>query len=184
MRQSFAVALCFTVLILLPNVCHAQVAAYFTYSPTDFLLTGNASISAGGIANGGTLGVSFEHLHEGRFVTAVDLKNTFASKTHARGDAAAVDYRIAFVPHRVPLKPFIELGLGVVTVHDPNAVPYRPTPSITDAVLDLALGLDIRLNHSFDLRIADQGDAPFRSNASSGSVGASILDLGVVCNFR
>jgi hypothetical protein len=140
MRHTLFVAFFASIFWLLPISSNAQVAAYITYSPTNFELYNignNSSYINNGVVNGGSAGVTFDHLHEGRFVTAVDLRGSFQTKTHIRGATGAIDYRVAFVPTRVPLKPFIQLGLGFVTVHDPNNPVYLTTPSTTRAFSQL-----------------------------------------------
>ena len=185
MRCPFALLL--ALIVCVPAAAHAQVAAYLTYSPVEFDYfngSGSTPVSNSGIVQGVGGGVTIDHLHEGRFHTAVDLRASFNSKTYYRGGTGAADYRIAFIPKRVALRPFVQLGVGFVTAHDPSSN-YLKGPSTTDAVLDLAFGLDIRLTPRVDLRLLEIGGAaPFRRGTnSSPTIGAGVISTGAVYHF-
>jgi hypothetical protein len=88
--------------------------------------------------------------------------------------------RIGFVPTKVRLRPYFEIGGGVVTaVANPGFDPTR----ITNGALLILGGLDIRITDKIDFRAIDYGGAVGTSSSGPAS-GVAFFDSGFVYHFR
>jgi hypothetical protein len=76
---------------------------------------------------------------------------------------------------RVPLRPYLEIGGGVVSA---VILTGGPTQRDTNGALELLGGLDIRLTDSVDLRAIEYGAA------AGPTTGVAFLDAGLVYHFR
>jgi hypothetical protein len=102
------------------------------------------------------------------------------------GTFAAAALRIGFVPERVVLRPYFQLGAGVVSstfttrqITGPVTQGLTPQPTrFTSGAVEFAAGLDVRLSRSFDLRALEFG--ALGPTNSTGSAGSAWLDTGVV----
>jgi len=102
---------------------------------------------------------------------------------------AAAALRIGFVPERVVLRPYFQLGGGVVTsTFNINEITGPATQGLsqhstrfTSGGVEFAGGLDIRLNRSFDLRAVELGAVAGGSNQD---VGSAFLDAGIVYHLH
>ena len=96
------------------------------------------------------------------------------------GTAAGVALRIGFVPHHVRLRPYFEIGGGIVTsVSNPGFDPQRST----NGAATFLGGLDVRLTDSVDIRAVELGATAGSSNTSTDS-SVAFLDAGVVYHFH
>jgi hypothetical protein len=85
---------------------------------------------------------------------------------------------VGFVPTRIRLRPYFEIGGGVVSaVINPGVTPQR----VTNGAAEFLGGLDIRLTDSVDLRAVEYGAAAGASNNGRTS-GLAFLDAGFVYN--
>jgi hypothetical protein len=93
---------------------------------------------------------------------------------------ADVALRIGFVPTQIRLRPYFEIGGGMVSaVSNPGFDPQR----ITNGAAEFLGGLDIRLTDSVDLRAVEYGAAAGHSNNGASS-GVAFLDAGFVYHFH
>ncbi len=126
---------------------------------------------------GGLIGGGFYNfpIHS-RLTAGVDIRGSFGigSGGGALGTAAL---RIGFVPERVALRPYFQLGGGVATTTFHNGQFARHT----SGGLELAGGLDIRLNDSFDLRAVELGAVAGGTNQS---VESAFIDGGIVYHLH
>jgi hypothetical protein len=143
---------------------------------------------SGGIGGG----VFYNFPIESRLTAGIDVRGSDSFGTHG-GDAFSVSLRFGFVPHEVRLRPYFQIGGGVVSA------PYTEVTAVcsfscnittsskraTNGAALVAFGLDIRLTRSFDLRAIEYGAeaGPTGTNTSPTS-GFAFLSSGVVYHFR
>ncbi len=88
--------------------------------------------------------------------------------------------RIGFVPTRVRLRPYFELGGGVVSARLKNG---QSIEYVTNGAAELIFGLDVRLTDSIDLRAIDYGAAAGGTNYGTTSA-VEFLGAGFVYHFH
>ena len=97
------------------------------------------------------------------------------------GTTADAALRVGFVPTHIRLRPYFEIGGGVVSsVISPGYAPQR----ITNGAAEFLGGLDIRLTDSVDLRAVEWGAAAGVSNNNNTTSGVGFLDAGFVYHFH
>ena len=125
---------------------------------------------------------------ESRFTAGIDVRGS-VSPCARGGGMGAVSARFAFVPEHVILRPYVEIGGGVVhakttsesyyIAQNGTAVPIGPA---TTGAIMLAFGLDVRVTRSLDLRAIELAAAAGGSESSSEAATAS-LGSGLVYHF-
>lgn len=91
--------------------------------------------------------------------------------------------RVGFVPHVFPLRPYFQLGAGVVHTSYPYYTPQAVTQrGITSGAAQVAFGLDIRVAEHIDLRAPELlgqagGNSGLRANVAT-------LQFGVVYHLH
>ena len=180
--------LALTFAFLLTLSARAQVSAYGAVALTDYSLFNN-NVSAAKSDTGGIIGGVFYNfpIHS-RLTAGIDARGSYGFGDRG-GTAAAVALRIGFVPERVVLRPYFQLGGGVVsstfrigqlTGPVTEGLTTQPT-RFTSGGIEFAAGLDIRLSKSFDLRAFELG--AIAPTSSTGAAGSAWLDAGVVYHF-
>jgi hypothetical protein len=179
--------LAFTFVFLLTLTARAQVSAYGSVALTNYTLFNNNS-SAAKSDTGGLIGGAFYNfpIHS-RLTAGIDARGSYGFGDRG-GASAAVALRIGFVPERVALRPYFQLGGGLVSSTFTNgqitgpAIQGLTTQStrFNSGGVEFAAGLDVRLNHSFDLRAFELGAIAPTSSIGAGS---AWLDAGVVYHF-
>jgi hypothetical protein len=176
-------ALTFTLLLTL--TARAQMSAYGSAALTDYVFFNNHD-SAAKSDTGGIIGGAFYNfpIHS-RLTAGIDARGSYSLGDRG-GAFAAAALRIGFVPERVALRPYFQIGGGLVsstfsvqqlTGSVVQGLTIQPT-RFTSGGVEFAVGLDLRLSHSFDLRALEWGAiAPANS---TGSIGSGWLTTGVV----
>jgi hypothetical protein len=110
------------------------------------------------------------------------------------GAAFSASLRIGFVPHKVRLRPYFQIGGGVVSgsyeeVTVTCGIVCTNTPitnkRATNGAALVAFGLDIRLTRSFDLRALEYGaEAGPSGTTTHYASGFGFLSSGVVYHFH
>ena len=188
-------ALIIVVCLLRASTVQAQLSAYVTpmFTGWGYSTSGsnNLVLSKGSGGLGG--GLFYDFPIQSRLTVGIDLRGSDSFGTNG-GDAFSAAFRFAFVPHKVRLRPFIQIGGGVV-----SAAPYTqytetcsPTCTLTTAskratngaaIIDF--GLDIRLTHSFDLRAFDYGaEAGGNGTDTDPASGFAFFSTGVVYHLH
>ena len=172
---SFGIAL----LTLLGSTAEAQVSAYcmvglsrygFSYQGGSYFKDDTASFGGGAFYN--------FPIHS-RLTAGIDGRVLYGPASYG-GTTADVALRVGFVPMRNRLRPYFEIGGGMVSsVSNPGFAPQR----ITNGAAEFLGGLDIRLTDSFDLRAVEYGAAAGASNNGTTS-GVGFLDAGFVYHFH
>jgi hypothetical protein len=187
-RRVLTSFLTLTIAFLLTLTARAQVSAYGSIALTNYIFVNN-NTSAAKSDTAGIIGGAFYNfpIHS-RLTAGIDARGSYGFGDRG-GASAAAALRIGFVPERVPLRPYFQLGAGFVSstftfqqLTGP-AIQGLTTQStrFTSGGVEFAAGLDVRLNHSFDLRAFELGAiAPASSN---GAAGSAWLDAGVVYHF-
>jgi hypothetical protein len=186
-------------LILLPSLLFllfsaksvkAQASVYGTVALTDFGFTNYSSTTFKNDTAGFVAGMFYNFPIESRFTAGIDTRISQGFGTGG-GTSVTAAFRAGFVPKRVVLRPYFQLGGGVVTsTRYPAGVivllppgTFQPTRH-TNGALQLAFGLDVRLTDSIDLRAAELGAAAGGGAGSSTGVGTAYLDAGIVYHFH
>jgi hypothetical protein len=171
--------LAFTFAFLLTLTAWAQVSVYGSAALTDYIFVNN-NTSTTKSDTGGIIGGAFYNfpIHS-RLTAGIDVRGSYGFGDRG-GAFAAAALRIGFVPEHVPLRPYFQLGGGIVN----STFTFRPIaePSrFTSGGVEFAAGLDVRLNHSIDLRAFELG--AIAPTNSTGAAGSAWLDAGVVYHF-
>jgi hypothetical protein len=164
---------------LLP-VAEAQVSAYgmvayssygFSYQNQGYSFD-NDTASIGG-------GAFYNFPIHSRLTAGIDGRVLYgpASRGGTTADAAL---RIGFVPTKVPLRPYFEIGGGVVSA---LSYPSVAAQRVTNGAGEFLSGLDIRLTDSVDFRGIEYGVA-VGSSGNGRAAGVAFLDSGIVYHFR
>jgi hypothetical protein len=123
-----------------------------------------------GDTGGFTGGAFYNFKTSSRLTAGIDGRLSYAPGNKG-GNAELGALRISFIPRSNPLRPYLQIGGGVVSE---TGNPYRRTTG----ALEILGGLDIRLTKNFDLRAVDYG-------AAAGSrFGYAFLNAGIVYHFQ
>jgi hypothetical protein len=118
---------------------------------------------------------------QSRLTAGIDVRGSVSPYTTG-GDKAAVSARFGFVPMRNPFRPYLQIGGGVIQARLPAFSNIVQAQTVTTAALDLALGLDIRLTHSVDLRLFELESGA--GSKGSTRAGSASLSAGFVYHFH
>lgn len=169
---------CFVVIAVLfllfsGRAARAQAAVYGEIGVTNY----GYSVHGGGLTVssdrlGGTLGGFYNFPIQSRLTAGIDGHVGFGLHTNTgmKGFAAA---RFGFVPLRNPLRPYLEIGGGVVSAH-------LPSGSITTGALELGFGLDVRVTPRLDWRAIELESA---AGGGTRNAGSASLSSGLVYHF-
>jgi len=167
-------------LILPTSSAQAQVSAYcmaaltsygFSYQNNSY----NFPVDAASLVGG----AFYNFPIRSRLTAGIDGRVLYGPGSYG-GTTATGALRIGFVPTRVRLRPYFELGGGVISARLKTG---GPTEYVTNGGAELIFGLDVRLTDSIDLRAIDYGAAvgPTNNGTTSGVV---FLGAGFVYHFR
>jgi hypothetical protein len=171
----------------LPRAAKAQTSVYgaATLTGYGFTTSNNSAISFNSDSGGLTLGAFYNFPIQSRLTAGIDgrLEKSFA---HKGGFNTTVALRIGFVPKKVRLRPYFQLGGGVAhssydsfNIANPNA---PNSNGVTSGVFQFLIGLDVRLTHSFDWRALEYGaDAPVSGGIQTG---LGFIDTGLVYHLH
>jgi hypothetical protein len=173
--------LCLLALFLPTRIAQAQVSAYGAAAVTNYCISDpvtNCKSDGGGFIGG----AFYNFPLQSRLTAGVDARGSYSFGDRG-GTLATASLRIGFVPHHVPLRPYFQLGGGIVSsqfliVQTPS--PTFQTTRHTNGALVILAGLDIRLTDTLDLRAIEIGAA----SGSTGSAGSAFVDAGLVYHFR
>ncbi|MDQ2834983.1 MAG: hypothetical protein M3Y50_14835 [Acidobacteriota bacterium] len=162
----------------------AQTSVYGSIALVDYVFQNNGSSASKGNTGGLIGGMFYNFPIQSRLTAGVDVRGSYGFNSLG-GALATAALRIGFVPHRVVLRPYFMLGGGVVTstfsgrnITGPAEQGLTAEPKrFTSGAAEFAVGLDIRLNPSFDLRAVELGAA---AGGTDQSVGSAFLDAGLV----
>lgn len=126
------------------------------------------------------LGAFYRFPIQSRLSAGIDAR-FYDTPSSFGGNKGFVSARFGFVPHRNPLRPYLQIGGGYIHTRIPGfAAPFSPK-AITVPALDFAFGLDVRLNSSFDWRPVElEGGAGVKGPNTAGSAS---LSTGLVYHF-
>ncbi len=162
----------------------AQLAVYgtvmltnygYSYNSNDFLYYKDSAGFGGG--------ATYLFESQSRLKAGLDFRAA-GSPGERGGENGAASLRIAFVPRQNRLRPYFQLGGGFVSTTYPvysnaqgNPIP-RQVQRISGPVAAFAVGLDIRVNSSFDIRL------PELASDASGKVASASFGAGVVYHLH
>ena len=187
-RNIVKLVLLSSALLVAPNAIQAQASVYLSPALTGFATGTGSNLnfinrSAGFIAGG-----FYDFPIQSRVTVGIDFRTVLGPGTMG-GDFTGAALRVGFVPHYVILRPYFQIGGGVVTTTVKNYVQISgnsftliPSQRFTNGAAELDFGLDIRLTEHFDLRAIDYGAAAGAS--STNNVGMAFLGAGVVYHLK
>jgi hypothetical protein len=187
-RSHFTPFLVLTFTLLLTLTTRAQVSVYGSAALTDYIFFNNNDSAAKSDTAGIIGGAFYNFPIHSRLTAGIDARAACGFGDRG-GTSAAVALRIGFVPERVPLRPYFQLGGGLVSSTFTNrqltgpviqGLTSQPT-RFTSGGVEFAAGLDVRLNSSFDLRAFELG--AIAPTNSTGAAGSAWLDAAVVYHF-
>ncbi len=172
--------LCLLSVVGLSPASSAQVSVYGTGAISEYGLkpANSSTLSFKSGAPGFLIGGFYNFPLASRVTVGLDLR--LAESPGAKGGTAgAIAFRVGFVPHHVPLRPYFEIGGGVIRTSTNTELVNDQVSSgtYTNGVAMVAFGLDLRVTHSIDIRVLDIG------SEASGSSGAVYADTGIVFHF-
>ena len=165
-------------------IVHAQLSVFGSAALTNDCLKNNGVLSCKSDTGGVIGGVLYNFPIESRLSAGIDARASYSFGPRG-GQSVTAAFRIGFVPHVNPLRPYFELGGGVVTsTFNDNQLTGLVTAGLTSTSTrrtsggaEFAVGLDIRLTPRFDLRALELG-------ATGGTVGGAFLDAGLVYHLH
>ena len=178
------------VLLSFPSVhsAAAQLSVYGTISLTQFDYNrGNSQLTAEKHTAGVGGGAFYNFPIHSRLTAGIDLRASVSPGTYG-GETGAAALRIGFVPHRVRLRPYFQLGAAVVSATPFLSMQTGPdsfvsqNTRITNGAVEFCGGLDIPLTPSVDLRAVELGAAAHGSPSGT-HVDTAFLSAGVVYHF-
>lgn len=179
--RSFAFTRCFVLLFFLAatQITTAETSVYGAVAVTDFCLDSGSVTHCKSDTLGFLGGGLYNFPIQSRLTAGVDGRLSYGLGTRG-GVSATSAFRIGFVPKRNPLRPFFQIGGGVVSSAGGDPLQGKRK---TSGALQLAAGLDIRLTGSTDLRAFEVGGAAGSGSDSNPGAGTSYIDAGVVYHF-
>jgi hypothetical protein len=140
-----------------------------------------------GNAAGFIVGAFYTFPSPSRFKAGVDGRITY-SPGDKGGSAYTGALRVSFVPTHVRLRPYFQIGGGVVktdlsTVTCDSYNCYGTVVHATSGAAQIVFGLDVRLTDHFDLRAIDYG-ADAGGSSGGPHAAAAFIDAGVIYHFH
>jgi hypothetical protein len=169
----------FVFLLLPTQTAHAQTSVYGTVAGTNFCLNSSSRTTCKRDTLGFLAGGFYNFPIQSRLTAGIDGRISYGLGTRG-GVSVTSALRIGFVPHHNPLRPYFQLGGGVVSSAGGDS---DQATRKTSGALQLALGLDIRLTDSIDLRALEIGGASGAGSSSNPGAGTSYVNTGVVYHF-
>jgi hypothetical protein len=181
---------CLLAALSVSPLARAQVSVYGTGAVAGYSVKPDTSstFSFKSNAPGFVVGGFYNFPIDSRVTVGVDLRLA-ESPGSKGGTAGAAALRIGVVPHHVPLRPYFEIGGGVISTST-NAELVNDqvrAGTYTNGAAMLAFGLDVRVTHSLDIRVldlgAEAGGSTTNGATAHGSAGAAYADTGIVFHF-
>ena len=159
----------------------SQTSVYSVAALTAYSLINDNSTFDNEKASGGFVAGAFHNFPiQSRLTAGIDLRASY-SPGSSGGNFEAIALRIGFVPHHVRLRPFFQIGGGLIsTPRTTTTITSSPrgstvvlqTNRVTNGAVEVAFGLDVRLTDSLDLRVPDWGAVAGVSNSNAAGVGS------------
>jgi len=180
MRTRVAFALFALIALSHPALTRAQFSAYGTVAASDYgyafnraplIINGDFAAYAGGL--------TYTFPHDGRLALGVEYRESATPGIHG-GSTGAASFRIGLVPHKVRLRPYVQIGGGYV--HAKIPVPLSvPNQSVAVASIGFGGGLDLRITQRVDWRVVEIESSAGVTSAKS--AGTASFGTGVVYHF-
>ena len=182
---------CLFALFAAAETAQAQISVYGTAALTDYGFFNSSYTLIKSDSGGFIAGMFYNFPIQSRLTAGIDGRGSYSFGPRG-GTSAAVSLRIGFVPERVVLRPYFQIGGGFVsstlTFQQANGDAFqgltlRPT-RYSSGGAEFVLGLDIRLTKSFDLRAFELGAIEGGGSGASTGVGSGFANAGVVYHFH
>lgn len=166
----------------------AQTSVYGSVALNNYGYVNNGSTAFKSDTEGVIGGLFYDFPIDSRLTAGVDVRGVYGFGARGGGLGAAA-LRVGFVPDRVVLRPYVEVGGAVISsTFNNNQITGPATQGlgtqstrVTSGGLEFAGGLDVRLTRSFDLRAVELGAA---AGGGNGGVGSAFLDAGIVYHLH
>src|ERR1700678_2033862 len=147
-----SVSLSFVLLFLATLTAHAQFSVYGSLGVTDYgtAVSGSSFIINGDFFGAGG-GVTYIFPRDSRLTLGIDAREYVTPAIHG-GSTGVASFRIGFVPHKVPLRPYFQLGGGYVFAKSPDTLGPK---SVTTGAVGIGFGLDVPVSRNIDLRLPE-----------------------------
>jgi hypothetical protein len=179
-RLRSVLLVCFPAL-LLTQLLRAQGAVYGGVSLTNYCYTVNNGLGnqCGTDGAGGTFGGFYNFPIQSRLTAGLDAHLGFGTGS-VKGVKGLASVRFGVVPHRNPLRPYLEIGGGFVSSHIPQLTNIVGPQTITSGALEIGVGLDVRITPRVDWRAIELESA---SGGGTRTAGSASLSTGIVYRF-
>jgi len=154
-RRFLSVTLVLFALLVFARATPAQTSFYATGTSAAFGFSGQSYTNGTELkprTSGFIAGAFYTLPSFTRFKAGLDGRYTFAPGYNG-GKAYTAAIRMSFVPDHFLLRPYGEFGGGMVSTQFRQA--GQPITQLTSGVVQFGAGLDIHINHLFDLRALD-----------------------------
>jgi len=165
--------------IVFASTAHAQFSIYGTVAATDYgyaFNSGPLAVDGDFLGFGG--GLTYIFPRDSRLTLGIDLRGYATPAAHG-GNTGVVSFRIGVVPHKVPLRPYFQVGPGYVSAKTPQSAGSQ---TVNIGAVGLGAGLDIRVARHIDLRVIEIEDTVGVS--ATKSAGTASFGTGVVYHFQ
>jgi hypothetical protein len=165
--------------IFFVSAAHAQFSVYGTAAISGYGYAYNSGklIIDGDYAGYGG-GATYLFSSDRRLKLGVDFRVYVTPAAHG-GNTELGSFRVSFVPRKVPLRPYFQIGAGSVSAKVVEAIGPQ---SVTMFGIGLGAGLDIPVSGHLDLRVLEIESAAGTSTDTS--AGTASIGAGVVYHFR
>jgi hypothetical protein len=169
----------------------AEASIYGTVALTDYGFSNSSNTLVKSDSGGFIAGMFYNFPIHSRLTAGIDGRGSYSIGPRG-GTSAAVSLRIGFVPGRVVLRPYFQIGGGFVsstlTLQQADGDAFQglgiqPT-RYTSGGAEFAVGLDIRLTKFFDLRAFELGAVGGGGSGASTGVSSAFIHGGVVYHIH
>ncbi len=154
----------------------------FGFTGANYSSSGSFKSDTGGVIGG----AFYTFPSSSRLKAGIDGRVTYSAGYNG-GAAYTGALRVSFVPNRNRLRPYLQVGGGVVSTQLSQAICNGfgcdlTISRVTNGVAQIVVGLDVRATRHLDIRALDYGaDAGAAGNTAHAA--AVFLDAGVVYHF-
>jgi hypothetical protein len=180
MRTRAFLALFALVVLSHPTAARAEFSVYGTVATSDYGYAFNrAPLNINGDFAAFSGGLTYIFPHDGRLALGVEYRESVTPVIHG-GSTGTASFRISLVPHKVRLRPYLQIGAGYVYAKIPTFIPIG-SQSVVVGSIGLGGGLDLRITQRVDWRVVEIESSAGVTSAKSG--GTASFGTGVVYHF-
>jgi hypothetical protein len=177
---------------LRPSTSYAQLSAYGAIAVTEYGFFNNGSSAFKSDTEGIVAGGFYNFTTDSNWKFGLDGRGSVGVGPRG-GEFGGAALRFSYVPKVIRLRPYLQLGGGVVSSTAQEGQSTGPVTQglttqptrFTNGAVELAFGLDIRLTDKVDLRAFDWGGiAGASANRATTTTGSGFFDAGIVYHLQ